>query len=106
GHEGAVGDAGRAFVPVAYDRFQIDRAGVAVAKDFGERQELRLVEHPQPPREHAVAAERDREIASFGGVGHWGCRRAFREPSCLRLSRAFTFFLDCGRKTWMAGDKP
>jgi len=70
GHEGALRDAGRAFIPAPHHRFKVGSSRIAVAEDLGERDELRLIEHAQAPGEHAIARDRDAEMAGFGCVGH------------------------------------
>src|SRR6202034_2353745 len=66
----------------AHHRLEIDEARIASAERLRQRQERRLVVHAEPAREHAIAAERDGEVAGIGRVGHG------RAPSVMPVTPA------------------
>ena len=60
-----------------WDSSELDNYLKLHTKLFENLAELGLVEHGEPPREHAVARDRYAEIAGFGCVGHlWRAQKA------------------------------
>ena len=72
GHEGSLGDARRAFVPVVDRAFEIGEAGIGVVQNLAQFQKSRFFERRQFAREHGIAGQRDGEVTLFGLISHVG----------------------------------
>ena len=77
-HVGAARDARRAFVRPPHDGLQVDEARIASPEQVAQSKKCRLAENREPPRQHAIAGERDAKVSLGSIVGH---RRRFPQKA-------------------------